>query len=174
MSVYGAGVTRRTILWTAAALLGIAVTAAVAWAASQLAGQRIGLVSAPLSVQRGLAPSEPHSKPSAPAAGRHHRVRHRIEAPRRGPTARGAVVRAVPPPSTSSPATVSSPPPVTGQSPPPRNPPTSPPPRAPTTQSITGTNPPPARPGGGGDDSGSGSANGGASSGGGSSTGGSS
>ncbi len=47
---------RRTILWVIAAALGIVASAAVAWAASQLADQRIGLSSAPPSVVRGLAP----------------------------------------------------------------------------------------------------------------------
>lgn len=51
--------TRRTIPWLIAALLGIVASAAVAWAASQLAGQRIGLSSAPPSVVRGLAPGIP-------------------------------------------------------------------------------------------------------------------
>lgn len=49
--------THRALLWLATALLGIVATAALAWAASQVAGQRIGLAAAPLSVQRGLAPS---------------------------------------------------------------------------------------------------------------------
>jgi hypothetical protein len=49
--------TRRTALWLIAALLGILASAAVAWTASRLAGQRIGLSSAPLSVSRGLAPA---------------------------------------------------------------------------------------------------------------------
>ena len=51
--------TRRTTLWLIAALLGIVASAAVAWTASQLAGQRIGLSSAPPSVVRGLAPARP-------------------------------------------------------------------------------------------------------------------
>jgi hypothetical protein len=41
----------------AAALFGIVVTAAVAWLASQLAGQRIGLTDEPLSVASGLTPA---------------------------------------------------------------------------------------------------------------------
>jgi hypothetical protein len=43
-------------MWAAAALLGIAVTAALTWSVSHLAGQRIGLSSEPLSVNHGLAP----------------------------------------------------------------------------------------------------------------------
>lgn len=39
-----------------AAVLGIVVSAALAWAASQLAGQRVGLSSEPFSVATGLAP----------------------------------------------------------------------------------------------------------------------
>ena len=47
----------RTFLCVTAALLGIAATAAVAWSASQLAGQHVGLSAEPLSVARGLAPA---------------------------------------------------------------------------------------------------------------------
>ena len=54
--------TQRTILWMIAAAMGIFASAAVAWAASQLAGQRIGLSSAPPSVVRGLAPPSPSSE----------------------------------------------------------------------------------------------------------------
>jgi uncharacterized membrane protein YgcG len=50
-------VSGRAILWTAAALMGIVVTAVLAWSGSQLAGQHIGLSSEPLSVATGLAPS---------------------------------------------------------------------------------------------------------------------
>jgi hypothetical protein len=50
--------TRRTTLWLCAALLGIVASAAVAWTASQFAGQRIGLSSAPPSVVHGLAPEQ--------------------------------------------------------------------------------------------------------------------
>src|ERR1700731_1347672 len=51
-----ASVTHRSVIWGTAALLGIAATAAVAWSASQLAGQRIGLASEPLAVASTLAP----------------------------------------------------------------------------------------------------------------------
>jgi len=46
------------------ALLGIAVTAALTWSISQLAGQRIGLSSEPLSMIHGLAPPHPEGRPS--------------------------------------------------------------------------------------------------------------
>jgi hypothetical protein len=48
--------TRRGFLWTVTALLGIGATAALTWSVSRLAGERIGLSSAPLSVIHGLAP----------------------------------------------------------------------------------------------------------------------
>jgi hypothetical protein len=51
--------TRRTALWLIVALLGIAASAAVGWAATRLTGQRIGLSSAPPSAVRGLAPLSP-------------------------------------------------------------------------------------------------------------------
>lgn len=72
---------RRTVLWIALAVLGIAMSAAIAWSASRLASQRIGLSSAPVSVTAGLAPPPPaarqpsterkRAKPShsTPAAG---------------------------------------------------------------------------------------------------------
>jgi hypothetical protein len=55
--------TRRSILTAAVAVLGLALSAALAWSASQLAGQRIGLASEPLSVAQGLAP---HHRAAAP------------------------------------------------------------------------------------------------------------
>ena len=58
--------TRRTLIWTSAALLGIVLTAALAWSASQLAGQRIGLSSEPLSALGRLAPP-PSAGHTAPA-----------------------------------------------------------------------------------------------------------
>ena len=57
----------RTVLWTIAALLGIAATATLAWTASQIAGQRIGLASEPLSVASGLAP--PPDRDTPPRSG---------------------------------------------------------------------------------------------------------
>lgn len=58
--------TRKTLIWTSAALLGIVLTAALAWSASQLAGQRIGLSSEPLSALGSLAPP-PAARHTAPA-----------------------------------------------------------------------------------------------------------
>lgn len=51
--------TRRTALTAVLAVLGIALSAALAWATSQLAGQRIGLSGEPISMAGALAPG-PH------------------------------------------------------------------------------------------------------------------
>lgn len=51
-------VTRRGTLWVLVALLGLAVTAALTRSVSQLAGQKIGLASEPVSVIHGLAPTQ--------------------------------------------------------------------------------------------------------------------
>ena len=61
-------VTRQGLLWALAALLGIAVTAALTWSVSQLAGQRIGLSSQPLSVIHGLAQAHAAPTPDPSAA----------------------------------------------------------------------------------------------------------
>lgn len=68
--------TRRTVLWAALALLGIAASAALAWTASQLASQRIGLSSEPLSVAAGLAPQAVSPSPAVPDQGHRHRQAH--------------------------------------------------------------------------------------------------
>ena len=59
------------MLWIAAALLGIVATATVAWSASRLAGTRVGLAGAPLSVTSGLAPLSTPARPpgSQPPCG---------------------------------------------------------------------------------------------------------
>jgi hypothetical protein len=57
--------TRRSVMWAAAALLGIVATAAIAWTASQIAGQRIGISSEPLSVANHLAPAHKSRPPKA-------------------------------------------------------------------------------------------------------------
>ena len=44
-------------MWVLAALLGIALTAGITWASSQLTSQRIGLSSEPISAGVRLAPS---------------------------------------------------------------------------------------------------------------------
>jgi hypothetical protein len=63
-------VTNRGLLWTAAAIGGIVLTAALAWSASLLAGQRIGLASEPVSVSAGLAPRAlGRASPHAPRRG---------------------------------------------------------------------------------------------------------
>ena len=60
---------RNTVIWLSAALLGIVLTAALAWSASQLAGQWIGLSSEPLSALGRLAPPPPtgHTAPTGGA-----------------------------------------------------------------------------------------------------------
>lgn len=50
-----------------AAVLGIAVSVALAWAASQLTGQRVGLSAEPLSVATGLSPRPASASAHAPA-----------------------------------------------------------------------------------------------------------
>ncbi len=52
-----------SLKWTLLALLGIAVAAAVAIAASSLASRQIGLASEPISAGDALAPAAPHPKP---------------------------------------------------------------------------------------------------------------
>jgi hypothetical protein len=75
-------VNRRTLLWVAAALLGIVATATVAWSASRLASTSVGLAGAPLSVTSGLAPVSTASTPvRSPARG--HRATSRQAKPRR-------------------------------------------------------------------------------------------
>jgi hypothetical protein len=86
--------TRRTLLWAALALLGIAATATLAWSASQIAGQRIGLDSEPLSVASGLAPA--HTAASRHEPQRHARVR------RSGQTDRTAAAPSTPAPASGS------------------------------------------------------------------------
>jgi len=101
---------RRGILWVCAALATIAASAAVAWAASQLAGQRIGLTSEPLSVASSLAPPARTSGPSTPPAHRprntaltHSRTSAHPAAP-----ARPATTAASAPPATVAPVTPAS------------------------------------------------------------------
>lgn len=47
---------RRSLVWMLAALLGIALTAGITWASSQLTSQRIGLSAEPISAGVQLAP----------------------------------------------------------------------------------------------------------------------
>ena len=47
---------RKTLLWTLGALIGIVVTAGITWGTSKLTSQHIGLSSQPLSAGRSLAP----------------------------------------------------------------------------------------------------------------------
>lgn len=116
--------TRRTILWGFVALLGIAATATLAWTASQIAGQRIGLSSEPLSIASGLAPSsatsghahpdQRHALPRRPTGRRKLRTTPAMSAART-PTAVGAPTTAAPTataaPAAAAPASAS--PPVT-------------------------------------------------------------
>lgn len=57
---------RRGALWALLALLGIVLVALCTWSIMQLAGQRIGLASAPVSVVRGLAPASAQASTPAP------------------------------------------------------------------------------------------------------------
>ena len=50
------GMSRRSLVWVLAALLGIALTAGITWASSQLTSQRIGLSAEPISAGVRLAP----------------------------------------------------------------------------------------------------------------------
>ena len=75
---------RRTTLWIAAALLGIVATVAVAWSASRLAGQHIGLSAEPSSVAARLAPK--------PAPALPWRARPK-DSTRRAPAVRAATGR---------------------------------------------------------------------------------
>jgi hypothetical protein len=91
--------------WLALALLGLAIAAAVAFAASRLVSQRIGLASQPLNAGRELAP---------PAARRPEH-RHRGSGSGPAPTVPG------PAPTTTAPTTIAPPattivPPTTGGS----------------------------------------------------------
>ena len=63
---------RQAALWALAALLGIALTAGITWATSQLTSQHIGLSSEPISAGSRLAP-----------AGRDKAIRTAIQAERR-------------------------------------------------------------------------------------------
>ncbi len=69
-------VSRRAILWGLAAVTGIALTAGVAWSASRIAGEHVGLSGEPLSVARGLAPASTPSgrRPAAATQRRTFRV----------------------------------------------------------------------------------------------------
>ncbi len=85
---------RQGVIWSISALLGIICAASIAWAASQLAGQHIGLASEPLSVARGLAPVDREAQSQRGAENRGLRQRP-IQA-RRRPT------RSVPPTNTAT------------------------------------------------------------------------
>ena len=56
--------------WLGLALIGILVAAAVAFAASRLASQQIGLASEPVSAGDALAPAEAQERSTAGKAGR--------------------------------------------------------------------------------------------------------
>lgn len=80
--------------WTALALAGLAIAAGVAFAASHLVSQRIGLASQPLNAGRELAPqtARPRARPGDPR-----------EAPRRGAPIRSTTAPAPAPPVTTVP-----------------------------------------------------------------------
>ena len=80
--------TRRSLLTAAVAVLGLALSAALAWSASQLAGQRIGLASEPLSVQQGLAPHHPTAAAPTPGHDDHRKVTSRPRLKQTAPATR--------------------------------------------------------------------------------------
>jgi hypothetical protein len=107
-------VNRHVLLWIVAAALGIVLAAALTWSASQLAGQHIGLASAPLSVQNGLAPDV---HPPLVHPHRQVHVASREAPPENGPRATSAPTAAstlpAPPAPAMAPVTPSSPAQVT-------------------------------------------------------------
>lgn len=115
--------TRRSILAAAVAVLGLALSAALAWSASQLAGQRIGLASEPLSVAQGLAP---HHRLAAPPNTGHNDRGKIISKPAPKQTApktstqlfstSSTTPAPVTPPAAAPPATTSAPPATTAGS----------------------------------------------------------
>ncbi|MGZ4168074.1 MAG: hypothetical protein ACXVSE_15740 [Solirubrobacteraceae bacterium] len=91
--------TTRSMATAVAAVLGIAVSAALAWAASQLSGQRVGLASEPLSVATGLSPPT-RSTPAhaAPRRADDHPITRRTQ-PAARPRASSTTATTAPPPS---------------------------------------------------------------------------
>jgi len=111
-------VRRATILWAVAALLGIVFTAAVAWSASQLTGQRIGLASEPLSVSSGLTPAAPAPAGEAATTARHRReLTPQRRSPAPAPAAATVAPAGVAPAPVAAPAPVSAPAPVAAAAP---------------------------------------------------------
>jgi hypothetical protein len=108
--------TRRSILSAAVAVLGLALSAALAWSASQLAGQRIGLASEPLSVAQGLAPhhragpAQPPRRDDRGAVGRTPTPRKTSATTRTQIFTTPAPVTPVAPATTAAPASTSAPP----------------------------------------------------------------
>lgn len=111
--------TRRGFLWSVAALLGIACAAAIAWSASLLAGQHIGLSSLPLSAAGGLAPpARTPARVSPPTVAHHRRPRISSLPAVPAPTPSPAPAPASPAPaSTPSPAAAPAPPPAAAPAP---------------------------------------------------------
>ncbi|HLY47702.1 MAG TPA: hypothetical protein VKR21_00765 [Solirubrobacteraceae bacterium] len=107
---------KRRVLLALAAGLGIAFSAAVAWSATRLASQHIGLSNEPLSVAAGLAPA----RATAPAT--HRPANGKKTAPRRGRRTHGGAGR----------PSVSTPPPAVAPAP------------APPVSSLPNTTSPPA------------------------------
>src|SRR5579859_2067487 len=96
--------THRAIIWSSAALLGIVLTAALAWAASQLAGQRIALSSEPLSALGSLAPPPATGYTSSTAAGAPRPAQPRGSATHPGPAMHPRPAPAPPTVTASAPA----------------------------------------------------------------------
>jgi hypothetical protein len=102
--------TKRGLLWAVAAMLGIAITAALTWSVSLLAGQRIGLSSEPLSLIHGLAPPRP-TQPQKTTTSRHLRSSSEAGSAQAAPTHAAAPASLAP-----HAGTPASPPPVTAAS----------------------------------------------------------
>ncbi len=130
-------ITRATALWLTLALLGIAVAAALTWSVQKVAGERIGLASAPLSLVRGLAPhtvAAPVAQPTVTVT-RTVTVAHTVTTPAITPPVPKSTPSPAAPPTTTTPTVVRTP-------------------TAGATQTPTATVPTRSHTGDGGDDSG--------------------
>lgn len=97
-----------TVKWIGLALLGLAIAAGVAIAASSLASQQIGLASEPISAGDALAPAsrEVHGE----AGQRHAHRRHPTPSPTTTTEATPPETVPTPPGTTTAPSTTEAPP----------------------------------------------------------------
>ncbi len=152
--------TRRSVLTILAALLGIVATAAIAWSASLLAGQRIGLASEPFSVTSHLAPAPEPAEPKPQARVVGHGTRRPQLAAAAAPATSAAPAAApattVPPASGGQASSSAGPPSVASPAPAPAS-------RSTTSSTVTSTHSAPSgqEDNGGGPGSGSGGSGGG-------------